>query len=211
MAQIGQDGPYEERNGAFGACARILDSFGTIAGKLYGCGFLGMYPGDGVGKEPYASVEWCGDHLLGDALEAVWGIEKVLQEGLKFPESMDTIMRNCSRTFDKEAVHNYVLKMNMAVTEWMFRGYWDWVHVEPDLPQRWTKQTFGKLAAAFFDMSARAKPSWSPQSQSAATEHASQSKKQLRKRDAGHQKKYDDAIPRKSIVGCHNRSYRARR
>ena len=37
--------------------------------------------------------------------------------------------------------------------------------------------------------------------QSAATEHASQSKKQLRKRDADHRKD-DDAIRRKGIVGC---------
>ena len=96
MATIGENGRKQDLgNACYGACARILDTFGPIAGKSYGCGFLGMYPGDGVGKEPYALVDYWGDQVLGDALKAVWGLDNVLQKGLEFPESMDTIQRAC--------------------------------------------------------------------------------------------------------------------
>ena len=130
MARIGEYGPYQDLgNGCYGACVRILDTLGPIAGELYGGGFLGMYFGNGAGEGPIASVEYCGDHLLGDVLEAVWGLENVLQKGLKFPESMETIMRACGEQYDKKAVHKYVLKMNKAVSHWGHRSWDDWVFV----------------------------------------------------------------------------------
>ena len=79
MAHIGEYGPYQDLgNACYGACARILDTFGPIAGKSYGCGFLGMYPGKDGDKEHCASVDYLSDHLLGDVLEAVWGHDKCL-------------------------------------------------------------------------------------------------------------------------------------
>ncbi|MCH2143452.1 MAG: hypothetical protein MK077_10720 [Phycisphaerales bacterium] len=211
MAQIGEYGPYgDQGNAIYGACARILDTCGSIVGKSYSCGFLGVYPSNGVGDKPKAAVELWGDQLLGEALEAIWGLDKALQHGWALPECMAEIMRACGETPDRRAVHNYVRKMNKAVLEWGDRAWHDWVNVEPECKLQWKNKNCGRLAAAFFDLQARATATdmscssalWSPQSQSAATEHASKSKKQLRKRDAGHQIDVD-AIRRKRIVGSH--------
>ena len=56
MAQIGENGPYEDLgNGSYGACARILDTFGPIVGESYGCGFLGVALLQSAhGKAPYS-------------------------------------------------------------------------------------------------------------------------------------------------------------
>ena len=170
--------------------------FGPIDGKKYGGGFLGIWVGGGVSKKPVPSVEYTGDHLLGDALEAVWGIDILLQEARQFPECMSMIMRACGVKYDKEAVRNYVVKMNKAVNEWSDRHFHDWTLVDEDIASHWgTKNSgknFGRLAAAFFDMKAKAtapdmtwsSSSWSPQSQSAAHEHASHEKKGQRIDDA---------------------------
>ena len=62
-------------------CARILDTFGPIVGESYGCGFLGVALLQSAhGNSRYAVVQWYSDHLLGDALEAIWGLDKALQK-----------------------------------------------------------------------------------------------------------------------------------
>ena len=99
-------------------CARILDTFGPIVGESYGCGFLGVALLQSAhGNSPYAVVQLYSDHLLGDALEAIWGLDKALQHGWALPECMAEIMRACGETPDRRAVHNYVRKMNKAVLE----------------------------------------------------------------------------------------------
>ena len=80
MARIGENGLYEDLgNGSYGACARILDTFGPIVGESYGCGFLGVALLQSAhGNSPYAVVQLHSDHLLGDAFEAIWRPEKRL-------------------------------------------------------------------------------------------------------------------------------------
>ena len=82
VARISENGPYEDLGkGSYGACARILDTFGAIVGESYGSGFLGVALLQSAhGKSPYTVVQWYSDHLLGDALEAIWGLDKALQK-----------------------------------------------------------------------------------------------------------------------------------
>ena len=82
MARIGENGPYEDLgNGSYGACARILDTFGPIVGESYGGGFLGVALLQSAhGNSPYAVVQLYSDHLLGHAFEAIWGLDKALQK-----------------------------------------------------------------------------------------------------------------------------------
>ena len=103
VARISENGPYEDLGkGSYGACARILDTFGAIVGESYGSGFLGVALLQSArGKAPYTVVQWHSDHLLGEALEAIWGLDKALQHGWALPECMAEIMRACGETPDR--------------------------------------------------------------------------------------------------------------
>ena len=66
MARIGENGPYEDLgNGSYGACARILDTFGPIVGESYGGGFLGVALLQSAhGNSPYARKDDCFGRFL---------------------------------------------------------------------------------------------------------------------------------------------------
>ena len=59
----------------------MVDTFGPIVGESYGCGFLGVaLLQSAQGNSPYAVVQRYTDHLLGDALEAIWCLDKAPAE-----------------------------------------------------------------------------------------------------------------------------------